>query len=306
MKTWILIVAGIISIIVFLSTLYYYATLDKKDREGLDNPSPESLRPIPISGIPDGYYKYTNKMAPVPYGYYATPDKTKLIPKTDASIWTDIGSNALDASMIAAGKDIQIPSSKNAPDISNNKYSNSLNNIMNTQYHQTDSELMKQNDGMDISFGQTWIYDMCGNKVAYPSTKIQGDIVYYTPGSYIFGASNYVPKYEDSVHLSKLTGKSTTGVYRPENKSGGFCSFYKNTPDNLEHSCRKLDKNTCASTDCCVLLGGSTCVSGDEYGPMQKANYGDVFIRNKDYYYYRGKCYGNCVGTTYYQDREPR
>lgn len=285
MKRILLFVAGIISIIVFLSTLYYYAT--NKVKEGLDTPS--SLIPIPNTGIPEGYYKYNNQyIAPVPYGYYASTDKTQIFPKTIANQWSAIGSKIMDGKPITN-------TYNSVPDLSNNKYSNDLSKIMNTQYHPSDAELMKKNDGMDISFGQTWIYDMCGNKVVYPSTKIQGDIVYYTPGSYTFGTSNYVPSYEATTYLSKLTGKSTTSVYRAENQSGGFCSFYKNSPDNLEQSCRKLDKNTCASTDCCVLLGGSTCVAGNEYGPNKKANYGDVFIRNKDYYYYRGKCYGNCV-----------
>jgi hypothetical protein len=285
MNSVLLFVAGTISIIVFLSTLFYYATTNKV-KEGLDTPSPEKLVPIPNTGIPDGYYQYNSQyIAPVPYGYYASTDKTKLFPKTQVNQWSSL---VLDSSMASVGKNISSSSS-------NNKYSNDLSKIMNIQYHQSDTEIMKKNNGMDISFGQTWIYDMCGNKVAYPSTKIQGDIVYYTPGSYTFGASNYVPSYEATSYLSKLTGRNTTGIYRPDNKSGGFCTFNKNSPNNLEQSCRKLDVNTCASTDCCVLLGGSTCVAGDQYGPTQKANYGDVFIRNKDYYYYRGKCFGNCV-----------
>ena len=298
MNKKILFVAGFISIIVFLSTLVYYST-NTKTKEGLDTPSVDKLVPIPNTGIPDGYYKYNDKyIAPVPYGYYASTDKTKIIPKTQANMWTDFGSKAVDASMSSIGKDISRPvtnSSSYVVDLSKNKYSNDLSQIMQVQYHPTDKELMQQNDGMDVSFGQTWIYDMCGNKVAYPSTKIQGDIVYYTPGSYTFGASNYVPNYENTMHLSKLTGKSTTGVYRPDNKSGGFCEYQKYSPDSLEQSCRKLDTDTCATTQCCVLLGGSTCVAGNKYGPTQKANYGDVFIRNKDYYYYRGKCFGNCV-----------
>lgn len=179
-------------------------------------------------------------------------------------------------------------------DTSNNKYSQDLKNIMDIQYHASDKELMKQNDGMDVSFGSTWIYDMSGNKVAYPSTKIQGDIVYYTPGAYSFGTSSYVPNYEDSIALSKTTGMSISTPFHSETESTGFCNYHKNTPDKIEQSCRKLNKDTCATTDCCVLLGGSTCIAGNQFGPTQKSNYSDVFIRNKDYYYYRGKCYGNC------------
>jgi len=297
MNSIILFIVGTFSIIIFLGTLYYYATNKSSPniKEGLDAPSPESLVPIPNAGIPDGYYQYDNKyIAPVPYGYYASTDKKKIFPKTISRQWTDIGSKVLDASMASVGKKTSSTTLPTTPDMSNNKYSNDLSKIMNIQYHASDADLMKKNDGMDISFGQTWIYDMCGNKVSYPSTNIQGDKVYYTPGSYTFGASSYVPNYEDSIYLSKLTGENTTGIFRPNNQSGGFCAFHQNSPNNIEQACRKLDSDTCASTDCCVLLGGSTCVAGDEYGPTQQANYGDIFIRNKDYYYYRGKCYGNC------------
>jgi hypothetical protein len=297
MKIEILIIVGIISIIIFVSTLYYDASREKI-KEGLDTPSPNSLVPIPNTGIPDGYYKYNNSsIAPVPYGYIASTDKTQIFPKTLASKWTDIGSKQLDNVLNPNAKNkssYSTSTSKSTPDSNNNKYSNDLSKIMNTQYHSSDADLMNKNDGMDISFGQTWIYDMCGNKVVYPSLKIQGDRVYYTPGSYPFGASNYVPSYEDSIYLSKTTGLSSTSPYRAETKSTGFCNYNKNSPDNIEQSCRKLDTNICASTECCVLLGGSTCVEGNEHGPKQKANYGDIFIRNKDYYYYRGKCYGNC------------
>jgi hypothetical protein len=75
---------------------------------------------------------------------------------------------------------------------------------------------------------------------------------------------------------------------------GGFCQHYKNNPDKLEEICRSTDKNKCGSTSCCVLLGGSKCVYGNENGPHMKANYSDIFVRNNDFYYFQGKCYGNC------------
>jgi hypothetical protein len=290
MNRRLLVSVGIISIIVFIFTVSYAAFTSK---EGLDT-SPETLVPIPNTGIPEGYYKYNaTHIAPVPYGYYASTDKTKIFPKTIANQFTDIGSVQLDQTMEANGKK-KIPITTTKVDLSNNKYSNDLSSKINIQYRPSDKDLMKQND---ISFGQIWIYDICGNKIAYPSTKIQGDIVYYTPGSYSFGTANYVPNYEDTISLSKTTGISTVTPFRSESKSIGFCNYYKNTLDNnnaIEQSCRALNKETCATTDCCVLLGGSTCMAGNKYGPTQKTNYGDIFIRNKDYYYYRGKCYGNC------------
>jgi hypothetical protein len=292
-STKILVSIGIISIIVFLFTLVYVATT-KDTKEGLDAPSPESLVLIPINGvIPDAYYKYDAKyIAPIPYGYYASTDKTQIFPKTLANQWTDIGSKKMDA---ANG----IPTSKNTPpkvDLSKNKYSNDSSSITNTQYHPSDTEIMKQTNGTDISFGNTWIFDMSGNKVEYPSpsTNVQGDILYYTPGSYPFSTANYVPNYEDTIQLSKTTAMSVSTPFNSETKSSGFCNYSKTSPDMVEKSCRALNKDTCATTDCCVLFGGAICVAGNQHGPTQKTNYGDVFIRNKDYYYYRGKCYGNC------------
>ena len=298
MHQTILITIGLISIIVFLFTVIYSASNNNSNniKEGLDTPSLESLIPIPNTGIPEGYYKYNaTHIAPIPYGYYASTDKTQIIPKTLTSQFTDIGSKQLDKTMAANGKNISL-STDNKVDISRNKYSNDLSSIMNIQYHPSDTDLMKTNDGMDVSFGQTVIYDLSGNRYAYPTTRIQGNIVYYTPGSYSFGTSNYVPNYEDSISLSKTTGMSVATQFRSENKSSGFCNYNKYTLDTttIEQSCRALNNDTCASTDCCVLLGGSTCVAGNQFGPIEKSNYGDVFIRNKDYYYYRGKCYGNC------------
>jgi len=46
-----------------------------------------------------------------------------------------------------------------------------------------------------------------------------------------------------------------------------------------------------------VLLGGQKCVAGNENGPTMKANYSDFLVLNKDFYYYQGKCYGNCPNT---------
>jgi len=120
--------------------------------------------------------------------------------------------------------------------------------------------------------------------------------IYYEPGSYTFGTTGYVPDYERSIYLSKTTNMSqvddiTAGAPYLE---GGFCTQYANSPQNMEQKCQSLDNQTCASTNCCVLLGGKKCVSGDSQGPKIKANYSDTQILNRDYYYYQGKCFGNC------------
>jgi len=75
---------------------------------------------------------------------------------------------------------------------------------------------------------------------------------------------------------------------------GGVCTYFKDQPTKLEDACQKMDSNTCASTSCCVLLGGKKCVSGNDQGPTVRSNYSDVYVPNRDFYYYQGKCYGNC------------
>jgi hypothetical protein len=124
--------------------------------------------------------------------------------------------------------------------------------------------------------------------------------IYYDPSSYTFGAIGYVPDYERSVYLSKTTNASqvqdiTSGA---PYLHGGFCKQYENDAQNMEQKCQSLDTQTCASTGCCVLLGGQKCVSGDDSGPKMKANYSDKSVVNRDFYYYQGKCFGNCTSNS--------
>jgi hypothetical protein len=209
-----------------------------------------------------------------------------LLPENKQNLY----GNPNQANLKASGKTIS--SASNSLNASQNKYNTSISQLMNTRYHASDEDIAA-NDSTGEN--RTWIFDASGNIIPLPKLPIQGDIVYYTPGSYPYGTSNYVPNYEDSVYLSRLTGLSyTSPVYPTSSMMGGFCSSLKNSPEQLEQACIQQDSQTCGSTNCCVLLGGSKCVAGNAQGPTNKANYGDIFIRNRDYYYFQGKCYGNC------------
>lgn len=117
------------------------------------------------------------------------------------------------------------------------------------------------------------------------------------PSKQRYKSSNFVPTYEDSVFLSRLSDISHSKPIRDSAElKGGFCDFHKHNPLAIERKCIHLDKDVCASTSCCVLLGGSKCVSGNMNGPFMKANYNDSTIKNNDHYYRDGKCYGNCPG----------
>lgn len=172
------------------------------------------------------------------------------------------------------------------------KYNNNPDNF--PQYHPTEEQLKADSDYTEFKNGDIYVRDKSGNVVIMPGPSVQGSTLYFNPGYFQFGSSSYVPNYEDSVYLSRTTGLSSTSLISPPYNLGGICNQYKDQPLLLEEACQKLNRNVCASTSCCVLLGGSKCVSGNERGPTVKSNYSDLFVINRDYYYYQGKCYGNC------------
>lgn len=144
--------------------------------------------------------------------------------------------------------------------------------------------------------GAAFVAGPDGKMVALkPTGDLGAGPTFYEPGTYKFGSATYVPSYEDSVYLSKTTGRSSTSSYLDAaTMKGGACSYYKDQPEKLEEMCLAVDINNCGAMSCCVLLGGSKCVSGDALGPRNKLNYGDITLRDKDYYFHDGKCYGNC------------
>lgn len=163
------------------------------------------------------------------------------------------------------------------------------------QYHDNIDDIKIQSGINNSDINNMVVKDSCGNLVSIPFNASTTLPTYYKPGSFIYGSSTYVPNYEDSVYLSRTTGISAVSpVYPSSMIASGFCNYYKNDAITIEQKCNQLNPDTCASVSCCVLLGGRKCVSGDEKGPVMKANYTDDSIVNKDVYYYQGKCYGNC------------
>ena len=281
--------------------------------------------PIPGNGIPQGYYQidktnmsqlpnnnYASPMpmdGKIPNGYFVLdmPNIGKRITRIPSGYILDITDNT-NTTIIPVTKtaqyvedSVKTDSSRSTPYVPTEKTKKLLEkseyklNDFDVQYHD-DISVMKDQMGIyDISFSNMYVYDKDGNRIILPHFLSQSSPTYYKPGSFVFGSTGYVPNYEDSVYLSKTTGLSTLKSVEPESSiKGGFCNLYKTSPLQLEQKCNSIEKTTCASTDCCVLFGGSKCVSGNENGPYMKSVFTDPTIVNKDVYYYKGECYGNC------------
>lgn len=203
------------------------------------------------------------------------------------------------------------PAGKSPTDINPSNVSLSYSDISRNflEYHKTEAEIKADMEGSGATslggYMSVIVKDKNGNLVKMPVPDasygllgLNGE-VYYKPGQYPYGSQNYVPTYEDYVYLTYADGKKapqmTMAKYVDASAAkGGFCETTKHSAIEREAQCNALSGNVCASTSCCVLLGGEKCVAGGEIGPNNKENYGDLFIKNKDFYYYNSKCYGNC------------
>jgi len=119
-------------------------------------------------------------------------------------------------------------------------------------------------------------------------------------GQFLLAApGSFRPADDLAINYSQLTGLSYASPAGAP--LGGFCRSNAANPSQIDSVCNSLDTNVCASTQCCVLIGGSgdgsaggRCVAGGENGPVMTSYYTDPTIMHRDRYYYQGKCYGNC------------
>jgi len=86
-----------------------------------------------------------------------------------------------------------------------------ISNNYDTQFHDDVKSIMKSNGMYDLEFGETRVKDQNGNLIILPKTNSQGNVTYYAPGEYPFGASKYVPNYEDSIYLSMVGHRTQFG-----------------------------------------------------------------------------------------------
>lgn len=217
------------------------------------------------------------RMLKVPSGYIANTSKTEISPVKKTSAY----------SLLKSGE------TPNETTNDTTEHSDKVYNPLNTELTYHTDDLTK---GKDDSSKCTYVKNQSGEMVCLENQLGSNLPTYYQPGSFIFSSSNFVPNYEDSVYLSLTSGQSSVAKAYPTASSlGGFCQSLINNPIEMEKKCLATDNSTCASTSCCVLLGGQKCVAGDASGPKMKANYSDKTIASRDFYHYNGKCYGNCM-----------
>jgi hypothetical protein len=76
----------------------------------------------------------------------------------------------------------------------------------NTVYHDSPEDIQEQLNVYIPPVQNVPVTDNNGNSIKVSIPKYLGAYTYYTPGSYKYSASSFVPSYEDSVYLSRSIG----------------------------------------------------------------------------------------------------
>ena len=97
--------------------------------------------------------------------------------------------------------------STTAFNFASSNYRDARNNY-DVQFHDSVDVIKQQND---ITLGEVRVKDQNGNIIILPRPTSQSTVTYYKPGEYPFGASNYVPNYEDSVYLGSVGYRTQFG-----------------------------------------------------------------------------------------------
>jgi hypothetical protein len=114
---------------------------------------------------------------------------------------------------------------------------NKIQDDVSTQFHDDIETIMKQNDQYDLNFGEVRVKDQNGNIVILPRTKAQSSVTYYQPGEFPFGASTYVPNYEDSVYLSSIGYRTMFDGNASTKGCGAMCQAYNEFRSKMDKNC---------------------------------------------------------------------
>lgn len=212
------------------------------------NMSPNLVK-IDISGNPARilYYYESGYISETQYyeNIYSIPSNLQSLPKE--LYYTDNSRNFV--SFLKYGE-IQDPSNGYGAirnpnlDLYNEKFNyqetgySKIQNDVDTQFHDDIETIIKQNDLYDLNFGEVRVKDQNGNIVILPRANAQDTVTYYAPGEFPFGASTYVPNYEDSVYLSSVGNRTPFEEVKLANCNGA-CKAYNEFKYKMSEYCDK-------------------------------------------------------------------
>jgi hypothetical protein len=93
-----------------------------------------------------------------------------------------------------------------------------------------------------------------------------------------------------------VTDSCSTRGFLVSEYSEDICKKHNGDYKTINEKCSKLTEDNCKIPSCCVLLNGNKCAGGNAYGPTFLTEDGNQIDYN--FYYYKGKCYGNCDMTS--------
>jgi hypothetical protein len=79
----------------------------------------------------------------------------------------------------------------------------SYNKDLDVTFHEDVNSLLNSLSNYNMRSNTIITFDASGKQILIPKS-VGGNGLYYEPGSFKYGASNYVPNYEESIYLSKL------------------------------------------------------------------------------------------------------
>jgi hypothetical protein len=103
---------------------------------------------------------------------------------------------------------------------------------------------------------------------------------------------NFNPNIPPPKLIKQYTLETMTNMEKDEdslkiNPSDGFCESFLGDSYNLDQTCKRLTKDRCSKTSCCVYTNNNQCVAGSKHGPTFKTDKQGNGIP-VDYFYYKG------------------
>jgi hypothetical protein len=156
--------------------------------------------------IPTGYYQINDdSMAQIPYGFMRDDINPKVIfPITKRAAYS--AANTL-ADLVAPGPGPGPSPSPASSLIDLTDYNPPKTLEYNDVNYHLPASMIGDNDYDETYAGTMVIKDKDGNLVNMPwINQVQSPATYFKAGSMMYGPQSYVPNYEESVYMSRLTG----------------------------------------------------------------------------------------------------